>query len=78
MGKQQSRDRQDAEFENSKPKNVNAASVAESTALQTKETCPDLLAATVTGVESIPEQEIGNYFSNDHFSFNFSKILLYD
>lgn len=62
MGKHQSKDRQVTEFESSKSKNVNVASVAVSTAIQTNETCPDLLTTTAAGVESIPDPELGKYF----------------
>lgn len=67
MGKHQSKDRQDSELESNKSKNVNAASVAGSTAVQVSEACPDLLPTAATGVESIPDLDIGNLFQNLSF-----------
>lgn len=58
MGKQQSRDRQDAEVDSNKSKNVNAASVAGNTT-QANEVCPDQRTTAAAGVESIPDLEIG-------------------
>lgn len=60
MGKQQSRDRQVPEIDNSKSKNVNAASVAGSTVvLQTNEACPNPLPTAAADVESNLDPEIG-------------------
>lgn len=59
MGKQQSRDRQVQEVDNSKSKNVNAASVAGSTALPANEAYPDPLPTAAAGVESNRDPEIG-------------------
>lgn len=61
MGKQQSRDRQNSEVDSRKSKNVNAASVAGNTALQTSEACLIQLTTSAAGVESNPNPEIGKY-----------------
>lgn len=64
MGKQQSRDRQDAEVDSNKSKNVNAASVAGNTAFQANEVYPDLPTTAAAGVESIPDPETGKLTKN--------------
>lgn len=58
MGKSLSRDRHSPGGEEQKPKNVNAASVAGSTAVQTNEMCPEMPPAAA-GVEENPEPEKG-------------------
>lgn len=61
MGKHQSKDRQNADVESNKSKNVNAASVAKNTTFQANEVRPDTITTAATGVESIPDPDIGKF-----------------